>query len=276
MRKSTPVLTALLTVIAFLPVSYNASWATETPAPAPSVSATASSQLEPTNGTYALGATGPGGGLIFFISKKGFNCGPNFSKTGSPTGGLCYYLEVAPSGWKSGKIGDRDPELFWAVKSKLRSDVIGIANEFAPFPVVKVPSAGIGLGYKNSIAIVRQGNDITTAAGASRAYQGGAKTDWYLPSVAEANELCKWARGVPSKSETTLCAGGKLNSPKYGAELAGFFYGYSTSSEHIDRNVLKKYQYQNIWTVEMQDATAHEVTAGCKCNKTFVRPIRSF
>jgi len=70
MRKSTPVLTTLLTVIAFLPVSYNASWATETPAPAPSVSATASSQLEPTNGTYALGATGPGGGLIFLSVKK--------------------------------------------------------------------------------------------------------------------------------------------------------------------------------------------------------------
>ena len=259
-----------------MPLSQSASRASETPAPTPSATATVISEVVSPNGIYTLGTVGPGGGFIFYVSKKGFSCGPKFTKTSGATGSLCHYLEVAPSGWKSGKIGDRDPELYWAVKSKLSSDVVGIANEFAPWPVVKVPSAGIGLGYKNSLAILAQGNDITTAAGASRAYQGGSLTDWYLPTVAEANELCKWARGVPSKSDTTLCAGGKLNSPKYGAELAGFFYGYSTSSEHIDRNMKKKNQHQNIWTVEMQDATAHEVTAGCKCNKTFVRPIRSF
>jgi hypothetical protein len=236
----------------------------------------ADTEVIPPASGYALGDVGPAGGLIFYINKKGFNCGPKFTNTGSPTGGLCHYLEVAPSGWMSGKIGDYDPYLFWAVPSKMTSDVTGIPNEIAPWPVVKVPYPKIGIGYKNSIAIVRQGNDITTSAGASRAYKGGSKNDWYLPSVAEANELCKWARGVPSKSESTLCFGGKLNSPKYGAELAGIGYSYATSSEHIDTSAPKKIYYQNIWVLQMWNGTPHEVVAECKCNKNYVRPIRAF
>ena len=37
--------------------------------------------------------------------------------------------------------------------------------------------AGIGNGYKNSVAIVKQGNNATTAAGAARAYKGDRWND---------------------------------------------------------------------------------------------------
>lgn len=241
-------------------------------------STTAIAPQSSSDGTYAIGAIGPGGGFVFYFNAKGFKCGPKFTSTGSPTGGLCHYLEVAPSGWKSGKSGDLDPNLFWAVTSKQRSDVVGIPDEFAQWPVVKFSSSGIGLGLKNSIAIVKQGNDANTAAGASRAYKGGSKNDWYLPTVSEANVLCKWARGVPPIPVEPVCIGGKLNSPVYGAASAGFHQsGYSTSSEHIDSTGLKKFQHMNIWMLNIYDGeNPHYLTAGGKYNTAYVRPIRAF
>jgi hypothetical protein len=149
--------------------------------------------------TYASGSTGPGGGKIFYYSATGFSCGATYITTGSPTGGLCHYLEVAPSGWNTGA----DPSKIFAVTAKQGTDVIGITMDSS----ANNASSGIGLGYLNSIAIVNQGNDTTTAAGAARAYAGGSKSDWYLPTTAELNLLCQWARGV-TLDVTTACTGG--------------------------------------------------------------------
>jgi hypothetical protein len=236
-------------------------------------------EVKVSDGTYSLGSTGPGGGFIFYVDKKGFKCGPKNTNTGSPTGSLCHYLEVAPSGWKSGKSGDLDPNLYWAVKSKFNADVVGIPDEFAEWPVVKVSSAGIGLGYRNSIAIVKQGNDVNTSAGASRAFRGGFKSDWYLPTMAEANELCKWARGVLSKSTSTMCEGGNLNSPIFGASSAGFHHSvYATSSENINPTMPKKYKYMNIWVLLIftNIPQTFSLSPGGKANTSYTRPIRAF
>jgi len=247
-----------------------------TSSPSPSTVAIAATSLE--TGNFVVGDTGPGGGLIFYINSKGFSCGPTFSKTGSPEGGLCHYLEVAPSGWKSGKSGDLDPRYFWSVKSKMKADVVGMPDIVISSEKFKIANFGIGLGYKNSVAIVNQGNDANTSAGASRAYMGGMKSDWYLPSLAEANELCKWARGVPSKSVETVCGGGKLNSPTYGAGSVGLIQSsYATSSESIDTRLPKKYRHENIWLLQIYDGNnPHYLTPDCKCNNAYTRPIRAF
>ena len=244
--------------------------AEETPAATPSATNT--------TGIYAVGDIGPGGGFIFYVDKKGFKCGPTYTNTGSPEGGLCHYLEVAPSGWKSGKSGDSDPRYFWAVKSKMKADVVGIPDISVSSEKFKIANFGIGLGYKNSVAIIKQGNDANTSAGASRAYMGGMKNDWYLASLAEANELCKWARGVPSKSVETVCGGGKLNSPTYGAGSVGLIQSsYATSSESIDTRVSKKYRHENIWILQIYDGNnPHYLTPDCKCNSSYTRPIRAF
>jgi hypothetical protein len=116
----------------------------------------------------------------------------------------------------------------WAVSANQSVDVPSITNDSLAYN----NASGIGLGYKNSLAIVAQGNDTTTAAGAARAYSGGSQSDWYLPSTAELNLLCQWARNVP-QSVTTACTGGTLNT---GTGASGGFSTdlYWSSSENGD------------------------------------------
>lgn len=209
-------------------------------------------------GTCSVGDIGPGGGRIFFYSVSGFSCGAGYTSTGSPTGGLCKYLESAPSGWNSGS----DPTMMWAVSGNQTINVPGITNDET---TANLNISQVGLGYKNSLAIVAQnGAGTTYAAGASRAYAGGSKSDWYLPTLAEINLLCQWNRGVTS-NVTTACAGGTLNSGT-GASAAGFVEAYYwTSSGHNTNYAWVQYLGGNNQGHGRKDFTTSPV-----------RPIRAF
>jgi len=200
--------------------------------------------------TYALGDTGPGGGLVFYTSSAGFNCGSSFSSTGSSAGGLCHYLEAAPVTW----AGSSDPSKIWADASYVTTVISGIALDASPYN----NAGGIGLGYKNSTLIVAQGNSIATAAGSARAYNGGGKSDWYLPTTAELNLLCQWSRGM-TQDVTALCTSGTDN--------ANFFTnpGYWSSSQSLADQA--RIQYFN-------NSGAQDSRAKGDSNK--VRPIRAF
>lgn len=50
---------------------------------------TSATQSITTSAPYSIGATGPGGGVIFLASGAGWTCGPTLNER-------CYYLEVAP------------------------------------------------------------------------------------------------------------------------------------------------------------------------------------
>ena len=199
-----------------------------------------------------VGNTGPGGGLIYYVNEAGFSCGATYASTGSPTGGLCHYLEVAPSGWNTGS----DPGLIWANSN---TD-LSISNDASAYN----NPLGVGLGYQNSITIVDAGNNTTTAAGAARAYAGGSKSDWYLPSAAELNLLCQWVRGV-SPSVTTACTGGTLNSVAYGADSAGFGTEYYWSSSEVSAS--------KVW---WQYFSGGDPGPGDRNELLLVRPIRAF
>jgi hypothetical protein len=212
--------------------------------------------------SYNVGDAGPGGGIIFFKDNTGFSCGNNFAATGSPTGGLCNYLEAAPSGWNTGV----DPALIWAVSSFQTTDVAnayGITNDdWSPSNT----SATIGLGYKNSFAIVTQNSAGNTyAAGLARAYSGGSKSDWYLPTSAEMNLLCQWNRGI-TQNVTTACSGGTINSGT-GASGSGFISGYYWSSS--ESNGGNRAWRQSFYGDGGQDSPF-------KSGQDYVRPIRAF
>jgi hypothetical protein len=147
----------------------------------------------------------------------------------------------------------------WAVSTYQSVDVPSITNDSPAYN----NASGIGLGYKNSLAIVAQGNGTTTAAGAARAYGGGSQSDWYLPTTAELNLLCQWARNV-AQSVTTACTGGTLNT---GTGASGGFssaHYYWSSSQNVASHA---------WAQYFDDGNQYNRS---KNNPYYVRPVRAF
>jgi hypothetical protein len=168
---------------------------------------------------------------------------------------------VAPSGWSGGA----DPKKLWAVVAYQGITVAGIVAD----SVANFNSDGIGLGYKNSEAIVAQGNNTTTAAGSARAFtttvSGTTFSDWYLPTTVELNQMCKWANGVTGVNLTTLstrCEGGTINT---GIGSTGFtaFYYWSSSANGTHGS----------WRQALQDGVPDAVS---KASIFHIRPIRAF
>ena len=218
--------------------------------------------LTVTSVVYTVGQTGPGGGLIYYVNAAGFDCGATYSPTGSPAGGKCNYLEVAPSGWNTGS----DPDIRWAVSEQGSNDVTSITNDDVPYNNL----LGVGLGYKNSLAIVAQnGAGTTYAAGLARAYAGGSKSDWYLPTAAELNLLCQWVRGV-AQSVTTGCSGGfHYQNNTDNLIAAGIKNNYYWSSSERTAN---RAWYQDLYYY----LNAPQETFFTKSLDASVRPVRAF
>ena len=206
-----------------------------------------------TGGSCVIGNAGPGGGIIYYVDAGGgFNCGPTFTST-------CHYLEVAPYGWNTGA----DPLNIWANASYQSTAVPGIVSQST---ALNDPTE-IGLGYKYSAAIVSQGNDATTAAGLARAYRGGSRSDWYLPTTTELNLLCQWNRGIVQNA-TTVCTGGALNSGT-GASGSGLLAEYYQSSSQGSATLNWVQQFGTVNGVGNQGG-------GLKSASYRVRPIRAF
>lgn len=195
----------------------------------------------------SLGDTGPGGGNVFYYSAGGFDCGPAFNSTGSPDSGLCHYLEAAPTTWGGGAS---DATFVWADPA-YRSTTVGVAG---------ASNTGVGGGYKNSLAILAQGNGSSTAAGASRAYAGGGLSDWYLPSINELENLISYATTTPFST----------SSPGLGMKLTGGTSGfYATSNQYFGANYLHYFYAQMV--TQNTNGGAYP-----KSNSYNTRPIRAF
>jgi Protein of unknown function (DUF1566) len=116
------------------------------------------SSSSPSVKTYALGDTGPSGaGIVFYITNGGLNG-----------------LEAALLGWNGGSA---DPALAWITGGSTQTTLNG--NTLT----------AIGTGLANSNAIIAQSGGTASAAQLCRNYLGGGKTDWFLPSKDELNQL---------------------------------------------------------------------------------------
>ena len=150
-----------------------------------------------TGGTCAVGETGPGGGVVFYVQDAGgtFACGATLASR-------CKYLEAAPANWLTGTIGD--PERFWATDT---DPGVGKGNQETS--VLGAEGTAIGTGYQNTLDIVAQTGNVaaTSAAVLARDYQGNSKTDWYLPSKDELNQMCNYAWNLTFSNTTTTCTG---------------------------------------------------------------------
>ena len=205
---------------------------------------------------YKVGDIGPGGGRVFYASTTGFNCGPDYTATGSPYNFKCYYLEAAPT---TGANAWTDAAYPWSGNTTTT-----VNNASAPETAT---ATAIGWGYRNTLAIVLQNATANKAGTISRAYRGPNNlSDWYLPSFDELNQMCKWAKGVSWTSDATVCSGGTINS---GAGAAGFGnYDYWSSSDRgTGYGDYARYQW---FPTGFQGQTAKSITT------LYVRPIRAF
>ena len=212
----------------------------------------ASASGETATATYRLrvtgdvGDVGPGGGIIFYYLAAGFKCGPTLTAT-------CSYLEAAPSGWNTGS----DPARTWAQSTPANYQNTAVTGT----------ATGIGWGYRNTRAIIQQGNSdtATSAAAIADSYtvtvSGVVYDDWYLPSRDELNQMCKWARGVAWISDDTLCSGGTLNT----GSAVGFVGGHYWSSSEWDANGAR-----------FQNFSSGNRNINAKDNANSVRPVRAF
>ena len=131
-------------------------------------------------GACRVGDTGPGGGKVFYVAPA------SFTSTGSACGTACKYLEAAPIGWikaatPAGQTNcavagtsTADPYCAWSGNTTTR---------------IGTTSNAIGAGYANTSAIIAQSNVAGRAATVARAFQGGGKTDWFLPSKDELTQV---------------------------------------------------------------------------------------
>jgi hypothetical protein len=237
-------------------------------------------------GACSVGDIGPGGGTVFYTSA-GFTCGANYSQT-------CKYLEAAPATWYSGAT-DR-PNANWASTA---TNCYDTTSDSAPriacnysgsiYDKATRDAAGvngiannllIGMGLKNSSLIVSfSGNyDAATnaySAGAARAYNGGYKSDWAMPSYGELNELCKYVRGQPWTSDDTLCSNLYASATP---NLLGMPSTHFYSSSEID---WREADHANDppFTRELGyfiGDTVGAVTSGGKNGTSATRPVRAF
>lgn len=193
------------------------------------VSVTSSSVTTATcadGGTCTVGvSTGGGGGTVFYYSATAF------TSTGSACGTNCHYLEVAPAGWivssspasqtncATAGTSTVDPACTWSGNT---SSLIGSSAQ----------GTAIGSGYSNTSAIIAQtggGNTAGKAATVSRAYQGGSKTDWFLPSKYELNQLCRYAWNLAVSDTATTCTG-MTGSIRSGFSSANYWNSSETNA----------------------------------------------
>jgi hypothetical protein len=192
----------------------------------------------------AVGVQGPGGGTIVYVD----------STTNEMFG--YDYLEVAPT--------DASPSVAWSTStpwcgptlSSCETNWLRDIVSFLDYWVLGTgPEATRGI-------IVRLGSGSVPfanyAAGVAYEYSTPSATDWFLPSIWELNEVCKYAATTnQAPGASTLCSGGTTRSGFTGD-------GYWSASE----NGASIAVYQSFGPGGRSNAT--------KASTFAVRPVRAF
>jgi hypothetical protein len=174
------------------------------------------------------GDVGPGGGTVFYTSGTGTK----------------KYMEVAPVSWYSGTT---ETDFRWCYPQS------GLS--------ISGTSAAIGTGKANTakIAAVCTSNGAAHWITVKNETSGvGGKTDWFLPSKDELNQLCRYAR-QQSESTAVCSSDGILR-----AGFQGWSYWSST-----------QYSSTAAWYQRMNDGV-QDGAGGTKTISVWTRPVREF
>ena len=242
--------TPVATVVADTPV---ATVVADTPAasaaPAPLTCAT--------GGTCAVGDRGPGGGIVYYVSAT------TFTSTGSNCNTSCRYLEVAPATWRTGSVAS-DLTYSWSSATTATGQDITTSSAEGAYRSDETINWKIGQGFNNT-RLMNVGG-ASTPATAVLAYAGNSTAgQWFIPSMNELVELCKYARGLTTGNPAVSCSNSGTLKTGTANDLGGFVAGnYWSSTERIANES---------WHVVF---TNNFTGYGIKAERQYVRPVRAF
>ena len=197
-------------------------------------------------GVCVEGVSGPGGGVVFYVSPKAFACGANMAST-------CKYLESAPNMWNpnSSSTCKEATGTSCGGTPQTTSDFSSTGKGFpwctGSGKVSSIPGAfgkEIGSGYANTTIMLPDCNP-GDAGNVARSYTGGGMTDWSLASEYELTALYRY---------------------KNRAAIGGFNSGIYWSSTQNGAQTAASYTFDNSMNT---GAYFKDYTYG-------VRPIRAF
>ena len=218
-------------------------------------------------GTCIVGDRGPGGGIVYYVSAT------NFTSTGSTCNTTCKYLEVAPATWQSaGVTVADDPFYIWSTNTTVSTgqDLTTTSTEgIAAMSTYEKLNWKIGQGFYNT-SVMKVSGATSTAQAVVLAYAGtdSSSGQWFIPSMNELNELCKYARGQTTGDPTLACVTGSgtfKNTGNAGTDLGGFVENYYWSSTEGGTNYAWGQRFDN----GFQGSYDKNYTY-------YVRPVRAF
>ena len=174
---------------------------------------------------YTIGDEGPAGGIIFYVAPSGFTV----TGYGSPgdtdyfAGYTAYYLEAA--------LLDHG-ELFWMY-------IPPSGNPGDEYHDIKGTGTVIGTGKENTRLILATDPDAP-AAKVCDEYSNNGKTDWFLPSKDELNEMYKARSHLGITVQWDFWSSSQDNSNKYRA-WAQYFGNDSQGDVYVTYKDCKSY-----------------------------------
>ena len=218
-----------------------------------------------TGGACAIGDTGPGGGIVFYVHDDADDL---FTSTGSDCDTTCKYLEAASS--------DQSIGIKWATTAAFCYNGGGTtgyncqansvySGDSTAQSTSRTAATPIGMGMANTnqihsrLTTAGNVNTDTYAAGIAWAYGNlSVKPDWHLPSKDELNELCKYARTQTTGDTAVICANtGTIRS------------GFSTGTYWSSSELLASRAWSQAFSTGGQESYGKQLSG-------YVRPVRAF
>jgi hypothetical protein len=209
---------------------------------------------------YQVGERGPGGGIVYYASDT------NFTSAGSACNTACRYLEVAPATWQSeGATIENDASYQWS------SNTTAVTGQDTVTAGTESGISGekfnwkIGQGFYNT-SVMKVSGATSAAQAKVLAYAGGSTAgQWFIPSMNELNELCKYARGQTTGVLTVACVSSGTLKTGTATDLGGFVGGNYWSSSEFNASSASRQSFQPLaWG------------QGGKNFSVAIRPVRAF
>jgi hypothetical protein len=218
-----------------------------------------------------VGDRGPCGGIVYYVSAT------PFTSTGSTCNTTCKYLEVAPAGWNNGAVVANDPSsLVWSNNTTTATGQDTVTAGTERNIAWEKFNWKIGQGFFNT-SVMKVAGAASTAQAAVLAYAGGGFTgQWFIPSINELNELCKYARGQTTGDPTVACTSGGTLKTGTTNDLEGFVSSrYWSSSDRFDEDEDDEENNEYLaWRQGFSDGYQESTDRDQLSGR--VRPIRAF